>query len=53
MGEYAAAYARGGFRALTNVVQSEQAVAPERLFVRVIDRGVEMKVLSNPEGWDP
>jgi len=53
VGEYAAAYARGGFRALTSIVQSEQAVAPERLFVRVIDRGVETVVLSNPEGWDP
>src|SRR5207245_6715349 len=27
--------------------------APERLFVRVVDRGVESVVLSNPEGWDP
>ena len=53
VGEYAAAYARGGFRALTNVVQSEQAVAPERLFVRVIDRGVETVWLSNQQGWDP
>jgi signal transduction histidine kinase len=53
VGEYAAAYARGGFAALTNTVRAEQAVAPERLFVRVIDRGVEAVVLSNPEGWDP
>ena len=52
VGEYAAAYARGGYRALTAVVGSEQAVAPERLFVRVIDRGIEIKVVSNPEGWD-
>src|SRR4051812_33762339 len=52
VGEYAAAYARGGFRALTSIVRSEQAVAPERLFVRVLDRGVEAVVLSNPEGWD-
>src|SRR4029079_243826 len=29
-----------------------QQVAPERLFVRVVDRGVESVVLSNPEGWD-
>ena len=29
-----------------------QSVAPERLFVRVVDRGVESVVLSNPEGWD-
>jgi len=34
-------------------VRSEQAVTPERLFVRVVDRGVESLVLSNPEGWDP
>src|SRR3954468_1718050 len=53
VGEYAAAYARGGIRALTNVVQSEQAVAPERLFVRVIDRGIETVWLSNQQGWDP
>jgi signal transduction histidine kinase len=53
VGEYAAAYARGGFRGLTSVVRSEQAVTPERLFVRVIDRGVETVVLSNPQGWDP
>ena len=46
VGEYAAAYARGGLRVLTNTVRAEQAVAPERLFVRVIDRGVEAVVLS-------
>lgn len=53
VGEYAAAYARGGLPALTNTVRAEQAVAPERLFVRVIDRGVEARLVSNPEGWDP
>ena len=53
LGEYAAAYERGGFRVLTNTVRAEQAAAPERLFVRVVDRGVEAVVLSNPEGWDP
>jgi signal transduction histidine kinase len=53
LGDYAAAYARGGARGLAAVVQSEQAVTPERLFVRVVDRGVESLVLSNPEGWDP
>jgi signal transduction histidine kinase len=53
LAEYAAAYERGGFRVLTNTVRVEQAAAPERLFVRVIDRGVESVVLSNPEGWDP
>jgi signal transduction histidine kinase len=53
LGDYAAAYARAGARGLAAVVQSEQAVTPERLFVRVVDRGVESLVLSNPEGWDP
>jgi signal transduction histidine kinase len=53
LGEYAAAYERGGFRVLTGTVRAEQAVAPERLFVRVVDRGVEAVVLSDPEGWDP
>ncbi|HVZ24390.1 MAG TPA: HAMP domain-containing sensor histidine kinase [Vicinamibacterales bacterium] len=53
LAEYAAAYERGGFRVLTNTVRAEQAAAPERLFVRVVDRGVEAVVLSNPEGWDP
>jgi signal transduction histidine kinase len=51
LGDYAAAYARGGIRVLTATVRAEQAVAPERLFVRVVDRGVEAVVLSNPEGW--
>ena len=53
VGEYAAAYERGGFRVLTSTVRAEQSVAPERLFVRVVDRGVEAVVLSNPEGWNP
>ena len=35
VGEYAAAYARGGIPALTTVVRSEQAVTPERLLGRV------------------
>jgi signal transduction histidine kinase len=52
VGEYAAAYARGGLRVLTNQVRAEQAAAPERLFVRVVDRGLDAVVLSNPEGWD-
>jgi signal transduction histidine kinase len=38
---------------LANTVRAEQAVAPERLFVRVVDRGVEAVVLSSPEGWAP
>jgi signal transduction histidine kinase len=53
LGDYAAAYARGGVRVLASTVRAEQQVAPERLFVRVVDRGVESVVLSNNEGWDP
>src|SRR4051812_1214834 len=53
LGDYAAAYARGGVRVLASTVRAEQQVAPERLFVRVVDRGVEAVVLSNNEGWDP
>ncbi len=53
LGDYAAAYVRGGIRVLAATVRAEQQAAPERLFVRVVDRGVESLVLSNPEGWDP
>ena len=53
LGDYAAAYRRGGVRVLAATVRAEQQAAPERLFVRVVDRGVEAVVLSNPEGWDP
>jgi signal transduction histidine kinase len=53
LGDYAAAYLRGGVRVLAATVRAEQQVAPERLFVRVVDRGVESVVLSNNEGWDP
>jgi signal transduction histidine kinase len=53
LGDYAAAYLRGGARGLAATVRAEQQAAPERLFVRVVDRGVEAVVLSNPEGWDP
>jgi signal transduction histidine kinase len=52
LGDYAAAYLRGGVRVLAATVRAEQQTAPERLFVRVVDRGVESVVLSNPEGWD-
>jgi signal transduction histidine kinase len=52
LGQYAAAYQLGGLRALTDTVQAEQRTAPERLFVRVVDRGSEALVLSQPEGWD-
>ncbi len=53
LGDYAAAYLRGGVRVLASTVRAEQQTAPERLFVRVVDRGVESVVLSNTEGWDP
>jgi signal transduction histidine kinase len=53
LGDYAAAYRRGGVRVLAATVRAEQQAAPERLFVRVVDRGVEAVVLSNPDGWDP
>jgi signal transduction histidine kinase len=52
VGEYAAVYARGGLGALTATVRAEQRTAPERLFVRVVDRGAEAIVLSDSEGWD-
>jgi len=53
LGEYAAVYQRGGARALAETVRVEQLTAPERLFVRIVDRGAETLVLSNAEGWDP
>jgi signal transduction histidine kinase len=53
IGEYASAYQRGGFDALAETVRAEQRTAPERLFVRVVDRGAEAIVLSQPQGWDP
>jgi signal transduction histidine kinase len=53
LGQYAAVYQREGFDALAETVRAEQRTAPERLFVRVADRGAEALVLSQPEGWDP
>jgi signal transduction histidine kinase len=53
LGEYATVYRRGGLGALTDTVRAEQLTAPERLFVRVTDRGREAIVLSMPDGWDP
>lgn len=53
LGDYAAAYGRGGLNQLEDTVRAEQRTAPERLFVRVVDRGREAIVLSNPEGWNP
>jgi signal transduction histidine kinase len=53
LGEYATVYRRGGVRALADTVRAEQSTAPERLFVRIVDRGTEALVLSNVQGWDP
>jgi signal transduction histidine kinase len=53
LGEYATVYARSGLDALVETVRAEQLTTPERLYVRVIDRGAEALVLSNREGWDP
>ncbi len=52
LGDYAAAYLRGGMRGLVATVQAEQQVAPERLFVQVIDRDGAFRLIA-PEGWDP
>ena len=52
LGEYATVYSRGGLRALAETVRIEQLTAPERLYVRVVDRGQEALVLSSREGWD-
>ena len=53
LGEYATVYRRGGLAALTDTVRAEQLTAPERLFVRVTDRGRDAIVLSMPDGWNP
>jgi signal transduction histidine kinase len=53
LGEYTLVYERGGIGALTDLVRAQQSTAPERLFVRVVDRGSETVVLSGPEGWRP
>jgi signal transduction histidine kinase len=53
LGDYTAAYLRGGINVLANTVRIEQRTAPERLFVRVIDRGVEAVVVSDSDDWDP
>ena len=40
--------------AVADTVRAEQRTAPERvLFVRVVNRGGEAIVLSQPESWDP
>ncbi len=53
LGEYSSVYARGGLRALAATVQAEQRGMPERLFVRVVDRGSEAIVLSDRDEWNP
>jgi signal transduction histidine kinase len=52
LGEYSAVYTRGGLRALATTVQDEQRTMPERLFVRIVDRGAEAIVLSDRRDWD-
>jgi signal transduction histidine kinase len=51
--EYALVYARGGIRALADTIQVEQRSLPERLYVRVVDRGAEVVVVGMADGWDP
>src|SRR3989442_5117629 len=47
LGQYADVYQRGGIDGLTDVVRAEQRTAPERLFVRVVDRfGSEATVVA-------
>ena len=54
LGQYATVYQGGGLGAVADTVRSEQRTAPERvLFVRVVNRGGEAIVLSQPESWDP
>src|SRR6187399_797835 len=52
LGEYAALYRRAGIQELADTVRAEQSTAPERLFVRVVDRGADLIMLSMPQGWD-
>jgi signal transduction histidine kinase len=53
LAEYEVVYQHGGIDGLAETVRAEQRSAPEQLFVRVIDRGTEAIVLSNPGDWDP
>jgi signal transduction histidine kinase len=53
LAEYATVYRRGGLRSLAETVRIEQLTAPERLYVRVVDRGAVAEFLSSGEGWDP
>jgi signal transduction histidine kinase len=52
LGEYTVTYQRGGIGALADTVRGEQQTAPERLFVRVVDRWSDAIVLSDLQGWD-
>jgi signal transduction histidine kinase len=58
LGDYAAAYQRGGVRALASTVRAEQQVAPERLFVprrrsrRRIGRAQQPRRLGSVEARD-
>jgi len=49
--EYASVYSQGGIRALYDLVNYEQRTAPERLFVRVLDRGREIIVFTPEQEW--
>ncbi|MGB7217344.1 MAG: HAMP domain-containing sensor histidine kinase [Vicinamibacterales bacterium] len=52
LGQYADVYQRGGIDGLTDVVRAEQRTAPERLFVRIVDRfGSEATLVAMPDGW--
>jgi signal transduction histidine kinase len=53
LGQYAATYERGGIDELADTVRAEQSTAPERLFVRVVDRRQETIVLGMTDGWNP
>jgi signal transduction histidine kinase len=53
LGEYTAAYARGGVPGLADTVRAEQQTAPERLFVRVTSPFSDALVLSSATGWNP
>ena len=52
LAEYAVTYERGGINALADTVRAGQLTARERLFVRVLDHGTVLTVLSGPGDWD-
>jgi hypothetical protein len=53
LGEYASAYQRGSIEGLAATVRAEQSTAPERLFVRVVDRGIDARDgQSAPARWN-